>query len=74
MGSKDVCFDPLIQYSAASSSQCIKARKEKKRHAGQKERKKHVFADDMTVYLENPKLSTGIPHFIVLHFIALCRL
>ena len=64
----------LIQYSAESSSQCIKARKEKKRHAGQKERKKHLFADDMTVYLENPKLSTGILHFIVLHFIALCRL
>lgn len=51
-------FSTLVQYSVGTSSQCIKARKGNKRHKGQKGRNKHLFADDIIVYIEDPKIST----------------
>lgn len=49
----------LILYSAGSSSQCIKVVYEI-RHIDWKGRTKYLFADNVTVYMENPKISTKI--------------
>lgn len=47
----------VISHSPGSSSHCIKARG-KGTQIGKKEFKLSLFADDMTVYVENPKEST----------------
>lgn len=48
-----------IQLGARHSSQCNKAGKGKRRHMGQEEEiKLSLLADDMMVYMKNPKEST----------------
>lgn len=48
-----------IQHGARHSSQCDEARKGKRRHIGQEEEiKLSLFADDVIVYMKNPKEST----------------
>ena len=57
-GSRQGCPPSPIQYSIGSSSQSNQARKRNKGiQLGKEEVKLSLFADDMTVYLENPIIS-----------------
>ena len=47
-----------IEYSTRSPRQSNWARKENKGHSNQKRRSKIFSADDMILYIENPKNST----------------
>ena len=51
-------FTPLIQHSTGSPSHNNWRRRGDKKHPKWKGRSKTVFADDMILYIENPKDST----------------
>ena len=49
----------IIQQSFGSLSQGTMRRKRNKRNPNQKRTKLSLFADDVTLYIENPKEATG---------------
>ena len=51
-------FITIIQHSSENPSYSNQRRKRNKKNTDQKRRSKTLFADDMILYIENPKNST----------------